>query len=371
MITVPETAHLAIRPPVILLEGRLPVLEAPAVESLGLRDGQVVRPTVEAREGQLQLVLQGLRIPVPPQLALVAGEAYGFRVRVDGSGRATLVPLTGAAQGTAVGADAPVASVTAGRLEQLLLRPPAMPALATLMQPGALQALFQAAPQAAVAGLIHQVTRHWPATGQITAETLRRLMRQGGWTQEAALARGDGVAPVGPDLKSLLRVLQEQWTAAPASSRQLLRDAVDDIESRQLQSATEPNRGAELALSMLLPFADADPVEVRWSRRDGGGEAGEGGAAHWVIDLHTRSSAFGDVWLRTQVAAGSQVRLVMWAERAELVARAQAASASLAAWLNEAGLRMAGLQVIHGAPPEPVMAAQGTSASGRLVDVRA
>ncbi len=370
MITVPETAQLAIRPPVILLEGRLPVLETPAVQSLGLRDGQVVRPTVEAREGQLQLVLQGMRLPVPPQLALVAGESHAFRVRVAGTGQATLHPLAACVPGQGVGAGETAAPATAGRLEQLLLRPPAMQALATLMQPGALQALFQAAPQAAVAGWIQQVVRQWPAVGQVTADSLRRLMRQGGWTQEAALARGEGAAPVEPDIKSLLRVLQEQWTAAPASTRQLLRDAVDDIEARQLQSATEPNRGAELALSMLLPFADADPVEIRWSRRDGGGEAGEGAHA-WVIDLHTRSSAFGDVWLRTQVAAGAQVRLVMWAQRAELVARAQAASASLAAWLNEAGLQMAGLQVIHGAPPEPVAPSQGVPSSGRLVDVRA
>lgn len=370
MITVPETAHLAIRPPVILLEGRLPVLEAPAVESLGLRDGQVVRPTVESREGQLQLVLQGLRMPVPAQLSLVAGEAYGFRVRLDASGRATLYPVAVSRDGEQAAAGLQPAASTAGRIEQLLLRPPAMQALATLLQPGALQALFQAAPQAAVAGLIQQIVRQWPATGQITSDTLRRMMRQGGWTQEAALARGGGLAPIEPDIKSLLRTLLAEWTQAPASTRGLLRESLDDIEARQLQAVTDTQRGPEVALSMVLPFADADPVEIRWSHREGGA-AGEGERAPWLVDVHMRSSALGEVWLRTQVASGSQVRLVMWAQREQVVARAQAASASLAAWLNEAGLQMTGLQVIHGAPPEPVVPAQGADSSGRLVDVRA
>lgn len=369
MITVSETAHLAVRPPAILLEGRLPVLETPAARSLGLHDGQVVRPTVETRDGRLQLVLQGMAIPVPPQLALVAGEQHGFRVRLDPAGRATLHLL---AAGGAAGSEAPggpTPAVAAGRVEQLLLRPPAMPALASLMQPGALQALVQAAPQPALANLVNQVVRHWPAASQLTPDTLRRMMRQGGWTQEAALSRGEG-APAGPDLKSLLRELLSQWDQAPASTRRLLGDALDDIEARQLQSAAESPRGAELALAMLLPFADADPVEIRWSHRDAG-RPGEGEPAPWVVDLHTRSSALGEVWLRTQVAAGDEVRLVMWAEQAQVAARAQAAGASLAAWLNEAGLRMASLQVIHGAPPEPLVPAAAAASSGRLVDVRA
>ena len=48
MITGAETAHLGPRPPpVIMLEGRLPILEAVAAKHLGLTEGQVVRPTVE------------------------------------------------------------------------------------------------------------------------------------------------------------------------------------------------------------------------------------------------------------------------------------------------------------------------------------
>ncbi|MFY8102567.1 MAG: hypothetical protein ACOVK6_00565 [Ramlibacter sp.] len=374
MISGADLTPLSSRVGPIYLEGRLPIFEAPAVAALGLRDGQVVRPLVEARDGQLQLLLQGVLIPVPPQLRLVAGERPAWTVRLDTQGRATLVPLGDAAQAPDA---APATPATAGRLEQLALRPPALSGLAALMQPGALAALFQAAPQAEVGAQIAQFLRPWIHTSQITPDGLRRALRQGGWTQEAALARGDRTATTGvPDTKSLLRTLLAEWTQAPAATRGLLQDALDDIESRQLQSVVDPSAGRELALAMLLPFADAEPVHVRWSRaREGheGGAGGEGGPAPWVVDLHTRSSEMGEVWLRTRISQRTRVELVMWAQRPELAAQARAATPSLVAWLNEAGLRMVSLQVIHGEPPpgiEPSGPATGGD-PGRLVDVSA
>lgn len=387
MIGATESATGIGRPPVILLEGRLPVLEAPAAAGLDLHDGQVVRPTVEARDGGVLLWLQGQAIPVPPQLRLAAGERPWWQVRVDASGRVTLQPLAEGVAGTEEGATPNAARLPTSRIDQLLLRPPGQQGLAALMQPGALAALFEAAPQAGVAPLVAQMLRLWPTTSQLTPELLRRMLRSGGWFQEADLARGEpgegggadagagGVSAVGVDTKSLLRSLLAEWQQAPHSTRALLQDALDDIEAGQLQTVVDPGAARDLALSMVLPFADAEPVDVRWrreARREGEGE----GRSPWVIDLHTRSNLMGEVWLRTRVSEGARVELVMWAERAELAQQARASTASLAAWLNEAGLRMAGLQVVHGAPPQPVQDAQGggpagAGAPGRLVDVKA
>ncbi len=374
MISSAETASLTGRLPPIYLEGRLPILEAPAVAALGLRDGQVVRPLVETRDGQLQLMLQGLLIPVPLPLRLAAGDRTAWLVRLDAQGRATLVPMAHGSDTGAAPAGALPSQQAAGRLEQLALRPPAMSALAALLQPGALAALFHATPQPEVGAQIAQWMRQWPSTSQLSADYLRRALRQGGWTQEAALARGEGPLPgAGPDTKTLLRALLEGGFQAPVATRAMLQEALDDIEARQLQTVVDPSAGRDLALAMLLPFADAEPVHLRWSQaREDSQNGREGGPAPWVVDLHTRSSAMGEVWLRTRISRGTQVELVMWAERAELAAQARAAGPSLAAWLNEAGLRMAGLQVIHGAPP-PALEAQAPSTGdpGRLVDIRA
>jgi len=73
MLAVTDATQLANRPPVIHLEGRLPVLEAPAAKALGLSDGQVVRPLVEVTDGQVKLLLLGQSIDVPPNLRQVAG----------------------------------------------------------------------------------------------------------------------------------------------------------------------------------------------------------------------------------------------------------------------------------------------------------
>ena len=380
MITSAETAHLAPRTPVIHLEGRLPIVEARAVAELGLQDGQVVRPTVEVRDGQMQLLLQGLTLSLAPQLRQAAAERAAWQVRIDPQGRATLVPiLEPDASPVDAGGRGPLAPQpapqTAGRLEQLMLRPAPPNALTALMQPGALAALFQAAPQPEVAGQIAQLIRQWPSTNQLSGELLRRLLRQGGWVQEALLARGEkGVeGGGGPDTKSILRSLLFDWTQAPASTHALLRDAVDDIESRQLQSLADPAAGREFSFSMVLPFADTEPVHVRWSQARDRQAAGQGGdGAPWVVDLHTRSNRLGEVWLRTRISQVNRVELLMWAERPELVEQARAAGPRLAVWLNEAGLRMVHLQVMQGAPPPAADSTQaaGTEA-GRLVDVRA
>ena len=377
MISSAETSPLSSRAAVIMLEGRLPMFEAPAVSALGLKDGQVVRPSIEVRDGQLQLVLQGLLIPLPPQLRLVAGERPPWQVRLDANGRATLVLVSESSAAAIASGDAsaplPEAQQAASRVQQLALRPSSMAGLTALMQPGVLTTLLQAASQPEVAAQIAQLMRQLPQTSQLTPEVLRRALRQGGWTQEASLARGDSVsARDGPDMKSLLRTLLSEWTQPPASVRALLQDSLDDIESRQLQAVVDPSAGRELSLAMILPFADAEPVQLRWSQARDGQAGSEGTPSPWVVDMHTRSSVFGEVWLRTRISRGTQVELVMWAERAEVVAQARAAGPSLIAWLDEAGLRMAALQVVHGAPPPGIEPAGPSSGDlGRLVDLRA
>ncbi len=377
MLPVTDATQLATRPPVIHLEGRLPVLEAPAAKALGLNDGQVVRPLVEVTDGQVRLMLQGHAIDVPPSLRQLAGERPWWRVRADARGQVTLVPLAGQPEPGGPQGPAPAGAegvtVQAGRLEQLALRPPSTQALAALMQPGALAALWQAAPQAEVAGWVDQLVRQFPSTRQLSPELVRRLLRTGGWTQEAALAAG---RHDGPSTKSLLQAILQAWTQAPAATRERVQQAVDDIESQQLRVAIDQQAGREVGLAMVIPFADAEPVEVRWTRT-GEGEGREEGAGKrdgrrpWRVDLHTRSSAFGEIWLRTRIT-GEDVDLSLWAERADFAAQARAAGPGLAAWLNESGLRLCGLRVAQGRPP----AVDDTSPTppgepGRLVDVKA
>lgn len=373
VIPAADSVQFTGRVPVILLEGRLPVLDTPLAQALGLRDGQVVRPTVEVRDGQVTLMLQGQAIALPAQLRIAAGDRPDWQVSLDGRGRATLTPLGGAAasglaEGDALGVPAsPVsAGATAGRVEQLALRPTAALALESLLQPGALLALAQAAARSDLGAQVARAVGAWPQLGALTPEGLRKLVRQSAAGPEAGLARGEAV---GGGLKSLLRALVEDTTLAPPDTQALVRDALDDLESRQLQGAMAQVDGRESVFSMLLPFADAEPVNLRWSQARQA--AADGRRAPWVVELHTDSSRFGQVWMRTRISDRADVDLVMWAEQADLAARARAGGASLAAWLGEAGLRMAGLQVIHGRRPALESDVPMELGSGRLVDLQA
>ncbi len=369
VIPAADSVQFTGRVPVILLEGRLPVLDTPLAQALGLRDGQVVRPTVEVRDGQVMLMLQGQAIALPAQLRIAAGDRPDWQVSLDGRGRATLTPLGGASASGLVDGGAfgvPATPSTAGRVEQLALRPTSALALESLLQPGALLALAQAAARSDLGAQVARAVGAWPQLGALTPEGLRRLVRQAASGPEAGLARGEAVDG---DLKSLLRALVEETTLAAPASQALVRDALDDLESRQLQGAMAQVEGRESMLSMMLPFADAEPVTVRWSQARQA--AADGRRAPWVVELHTDSSRFGQVWMRTRISDGAEVDLVMWAEQADLAARARAGSASLAAWLGEAGLRMAGLQVIHGRRPALESDAPIEIGSGRLVDLQA
>jgi hypothetical protein len=385
MISGAETAHLSTRPPAIFLEGRLPVLEAKAVQALGLHDGQVVRPTVEARGEQLRLVLKGaglerlLDLPAQPRLG--PGESLALKVQLLPNGQAQLRPLgpenTGnAAAHAAATAQAQQALAGLSRLDRLAFRPPGMDAFLQLMRPGFLQGLLQASPQPEASEWVQRLLRQRPSMGQLTPEALRQAVMRSGFMTESLLARG--LIPDGGDTKLLLRQLQRSWTQAPANVQALIENAIDDLESAQVKAvqagqgglapgmAAEAAAGRELAFAFVLPFADADPVSLRIlrQRRRPGEEA-----PPLVVHLHSRSRDLGEIWLQTRLLQ-SQVDMTMWAVREDVARRADQGRGELAVALDDMGLQMTRLVVIHGART-PEAPPDAPPQAGSLVDFKA
>lgn len=362
MITGAETAHLNPKTPTIFLEGRLPLVVERTAADLGLRDGQVVQANVEAKLDRLRLILQNpaqagrfIDLPkdLPPGLRLAAGDTALFRVQVQSDGSIWLRPLQAPARAGAAGAASGVAasaSQVPNRTEQLGFRPPDMGALALLLRPGGLDSLLQSLSPATPGLAALQLWQNMrPSMAQLTPAKLQQLMQGSGWMTEAALVNGQagGVADLKSGLRQLLRWLQT--SGGDALGR--IQGAVDDIESRQL-AAAETMNSREWVFSMMLPFADAEPVALRFvrGRRPPGEEK-----APLVIHLHTRNRDLGEVWLQTRISGETQVDMVMWALREDVVQRARDMSSNLAEELDSAGLNMTRLQVIHGpGPAEPV-----------------
>ena len=364
MITAAETAHLSQRPTAsIFLEGKLPVVAAEVARDLGLRNDQVVNARAQAHGPGWALQLPGymLQLPgdLPPSLRTRSGEPLQFRVVVQADGSVLLRPLPAAPNPAAA------APLLPDRSLQLLARPPDANARRQLFTPATLDQLLQTVRQLApeLAAGLQVWMQQRPAMAQLTPARLQQLLMQGGWMTEALLAQGRGAGLI--DLKSQLRGLLRALGSSHSEVRGLLEDAIDDIESRQMQASESTQGGKEIAISMVLPFVDAYPVEVKlsWQRP----QADQ--PSRFMIQLHTDSPSLGDVWLQSQVTDLHRVDLVMWADRADVAQKAQARSASLADELDSAGLLLGQLQIIHGRRPDSTQAPWRPPHSGSVVDV--
>jgi hypothetical protein len=369
MITGAETAHLGTRHSPIFLEGRLALADAPSAQELGLQEGQVVRANVQAREGGLQMSLGGrffdLPRDLPPSLRLSAGDNLLFRVQVQNDGSIVLHPVTTAPATPSAPASSAATSIWPGRNQQLELRPPDMGLLSQLLRPGVLEGLAQqvasASPQLAM--VVDQWLRQRASMAQLTPDKLKQIFSRSGWMNEALSAQKRG--PEGPDLKSTLKQLLGALEKQDADGVHLVKNAIDDIESRQM-AAAESLTAREWAFSIMLPFRDADPVSLRFSksRQQPGQES-----PPFVIQLHTRNQDLGELWLQTCISHQTDVDMVMWVMREDIAVKAQAQSAALAEELEGAGLRMTRLQIVHGSAPQD-LANWVPPDTGSMVDVR-
>lgn len=371
MITGAETAHLTPRIPTIYLEGKLPLVVERTAAELGLKDGQVIQGTLERRPERLRLNLQDsvftgkhIDLPkeLPPGLRLAAGDTVLFRVQMQSDGAILLRPLQ--TQAAALPAETAAAPPLPNRLQQLLFRPPDMNALAMLLSPGRLENLLRGLNPAAPELLNLQYwLRSRPSMGHLSPDKLHQWMARSGWFNENLLAKGQDPGPV--DLKTSLRQLLRLLQGIDAQETGRVQDALDDIESRQL-TAAESLTGREMVFSMMLPFVDAEPVAMRFVRqRRPPGQ----GKAPFIIHLHTRNRDLGEVWLQTRISNETDVDMIMWALREDVVKRARDMAVNLENELDSAGLNMTRLLVVHGAGPAEPIPWQAPQ-QGSLIDIQ-
>jgi len=278
----------------------------------------------------------------------------------------------------------PDAAVSA-RLSALLSRPPDTSAWAHLFKSGALDQLLKwvtnaaprssaatptlATPTVAAAPLAERFDQ-WPLLnlrmGGLTPRTLRDAMLASGLSAEALLARGDSKGR--PDVKTLLRQLMavlQQGTNAHT----VVKDAFDDIERAQVDAAQALER-RELAFSLVLPFSDAEPVNLKFQRHAKRDDA----PGHvYTVDVHTQNQRLGELWMRSQIhiqADRTDVALTMWAVRADVAVQARAHVDDLRDELEVAGLGLIEVQVFNAARPNQDGAWTSPDA-GTVLDVSA
>ena len=324
------------------------------------------------------------KTPVPPGNVRFTPDAQVTTKAAEALAAATNKPAAALTPAGVQPLAQPDAAVSA-RLSALLSRPPDTSAWAHLFKSGALDQLLKwvthaaprssaatsalATPVGAAAPLAERFDQ-WPLLnlrmGGLTPRTLRDAMLASGLSAEALLARGDSKGR--PDVKTLLRQLMavlQQGTNAHT----VVKDAFDDIERAQVDAAQALER-RELAFSLVLPFSDAEPVNLKFQRHAKRDDA----PGHvYTVDVHTQNQRLGELWMRRQIhiqADRTDVALTMWAVRADVAVQARAHVDDLRDELEAAGLGLIEVQVFNAARPNQD-AAWTTPDAGTVLDVSA
>jgi Flagellar hook-length control protein FliK len=371
MIPASEAVALTQRPTQIYLEGRLPmVIEAMTAKQLGLQDGQVIAAKTQAQGARWWFQFQnGLKLDIPPEWAgmsrLIAGETVGFKAIFQADGSILLRPYLPTPPLPAVvqaeSPQAPVPQPMDNRTSQLMWRPKDLNALLDVLKPGVLETLAQRAGETPTT--LAQWWIHRPFMAQLSTEQLRRWITMSGWLNEALMAQGK--PPPGSDTKTALRALIQSLRQSQDGQAQWLEDALSDIESSQLANVV--SQGQEQVMGMVLAFADAGPVKLKFKK----GHTDPQDPSHgWLVDLELNEKELGHIWLRSRISQGNQLELIMWAEEIEVADMAKAQASKLRQLLQEAAIQVNSFHVYHGSKPVEDTHAQDRQFSGRLVDIR-
>ena len=369
-----ESVLGAMRATPVQLDMRPHWIETSMAEQLGLQDGQVVQALVEKKDGRVRLWLKDFSFDLPNGWVLKEGDKPFLRVSVNPGGWGLLIQTpsdlsaatdkadvalsglggkgaAGAVSGAGfVAADA-VANPTAtsNRLNTLVFQPPGFAAFRQLLQMIDLRAPQIAQLSAGQSDLLARLSGLGLSMGQLQPLGLRKALAPYFRSVENQLSQRQKVEDEPRSLiRQLLGSLGEEDTGASVNGlSEDLHKALNELEAAQLQSAIDLNRG-ELNLRLMLPFTDADPVELHFQRppRQPGDEN-----PPLSVDIHSQSRLLGEVWLHTLIKAGHQVELTMWALREEVAQQARTHATELVMELGAAGLELQQFQIYNSPRP--------------------
>ena len=388
-----ESVLGAMRATPVQLDMRAHWVETSMAEQLGLQDGQVVQALVERKDGRVRLWLKDFSFDLPNGWVLKDGDKPFLRVSLNPGGWGLLIQnptdlsaatdkanlalsalggkgAAGAVSGAGIVAADAVASPTAtsNRLNTLVFQPPGFAAFRHL-----LQLIDMRAPQISQltmgqSDVLARLSGLGLSMGQLQPLGLRKALAPYFRSVESQLSQRQKVEDEPRSLiRQLLSSLGEEDTGASVNGlSEDLHKALNELEAAQLQSAIDLNRG-ELNLRLMLPFSDADPVELHFQRppRQPGDEN-----PPLSVDIHSQSRRLGEVWLHTLIKAGHQVELTMWALREEVAQQARAHATELVMELGAAGLELQQFQ-IYNSPRPGTDTARPAPQRGLVVDALA
>jgi hypothetical protein len=379
----PDLVSAASRIGPVQVDSRTVWVQTPVAQQLGLRDGQIIQATAEVRDQRVRLWLKDFFFELPNGWVLKDGDkpflrvshnpgGWGFLIQAFPNGQAPVATATPVNQ--LFGLNPMVAPPTSevdqlepqsNRVGMLLMQPPGFATFSKLLNDVAQGGW---SPQTEMGPWLQRLLQQRSSLAQMNPSMLRKAVLGQARSIENILLQGQEAAD---DPKTLLKAMlgllkEESVDSADNNHLRQLQDASAEFEAAQAQSAQKMLQG-ELSLHVILPFIDADPVDLHFQRppRKKGQEE-----PPLSVDIHSRSRVLGEVWLNTQISKGNDVDLVMWALRGEVAHLAKERSGELGLELGSAGLQLQSFQIFN-APRPLARVGESSGTRGSVIDLRA
>ena len=338
----PEQINFAPRPTPMFLEGAASIrVTEQLARAIGLADNQIIRGVIEDRGGILKLVLNNREFEWQASKRFKPGDKVDFRIESSHQEK-VLYPLASqktkpALRSALLGSSTLLESP---RLMSLLYRPEQPSVLSQLFKPASFDAFLS---QALVEATGLKIQQLFLSIKSISPEMIKSALINSGLFNEYFI--GNQLPPK-LDLKQLLRNLMRTGVLQSTDSISIEK-AIDEVESRQLEGVLA-HQNREISYQFVIPFYDAEPVEIHFERGAGNFENGE---ADWVINLHTESEGLGEIWAKTTIKATSDIEMIIWAREENVADAVNQGRGELEKSFNRFELNLTKFSVLHAERP--------------------
>ena len=352
----PEQLNVTPRLSPLVLESSVAVAVSEKVaREIGLADNQVIRGVIATRGGLIKLLINGQELGWASTKKFKQGDSIDFRVRTTANGK-ILLPISVELAKPLKTANPLSSSGESSRLLSLLYKPGSGAIQSEFFKPSMVREVLTQSLDPNLSQTIAQIM--YKMRG-IAPNTVRDALLGSGLFGEFSLK----TQVSGPlDLKQIMRKLLFA-SKSNGSATGTIEKIVDEIEGRQLE-ALQAQQKQELSYHFVMPFVDANPVEIHFQR---GAIGVDGELPIWVINLHTKSEDIGELWLKTTVTPDLDIGMTLWADNIDTAEKASEATSSLEKSLAEFGLKLTNLTILNALRP---LVDTGFTVPGNVLDVK-
>lgn len=346
-------------------------------QQLGLRDGQIVQGLAEVRDQRVRLWVRDFFFELPNGWVLKDGDKPFLRASHTATGWGFLIQsyppgqtssATPAAAGFGLQQQLDVQHLeprNATTLGMLLTQPAGFASFSKLVND---MSLGLWGGQGDMLAFVKRLLQQRSALAQINPSMLKKAVMGQARSSENILLQAQEPADDPKTVMKKMMALMREGAVEGVDQEQVreLEAAVRELESAQVQSAQKWLAG-ELSLHVVLPFVDAEPIDLHFQRpaRKRGQEE-----QPLSVDIHSRSRMLGEIWLNTVISHANTVDLVMWALRGDVAELARKRSVELGLELGSAGLQLNSFQIFN-APRPLVCASEASGTRGLVIDTHA